>query len=57
MTMDAVLLVLLHNLGGAWRASAETVLKKKMSSGVITFDLFKAVMTAHQVSQQQHILL
>ena len=57
MTMDAVLLMLLHNLGGAWRTSAETVLKKKMSSGVITFDLFKAVMTAHQVPQQQHILL
>ena len=51
MTMDAVLLMLLHNLGGAWRTSAETVLKKKMASGVITFDLFKAVMIAHQVPQ------
>ena len=55
--MDAVILMLLHNLGSAWRASAETVLKKKMSSGVITFALFKAVMTAHQVPQQQHISL
>ena len=47
--MDAIMLMLLHSLGGAWRASTETTLKKKFASGILTSDLFQNVLAGHQV--------
>ena len=50
-TMDAIMLMLLHSLGGAWRTSAESTLKKKFASGILTSDLFKRILTGHQVTE------
>ena len=48
-TMDAIMLMLLHSLGGAWRASTGAILKKKFASGILTSDLFRDILTGHQV--------
>ena len=52
------MLMLLHSLGGAWWASTEATLKKKFASGIMTSDLFKDVLTGHQVRacQEAHAM-
>ena len=51
------MLMLLHSLGGAWRTSAESILKKKFACGILTSDLFKRILTGHQVTEckQKHL--
>ena len=47
------MLMLLHSLGGAWPASTGIMLKKKFASRILTSDLFRDIVTGHQVTACQ----